>query len=139
MVIYSKDYKKFKEEGFSNCFPLVSQKDLSTKISQIKIILCFNNNIENSYCWSDRIHLMLGNGAFCIAQNTEGIQDFYKDNIDCIFFNNELELIDLINKWINLPKERYDIRKNAFDKSNSKNSYNCRVDEFLKYINNNEN
>ena len=133
LAIYSKDYKKFIEYGFKNCYPPVNQKDIGRKVSEIKIALCFNSNASNSFCWSDRIHLMLGNGAFCLAENIDGIQNFYKDEQDCIFFNNTTELMDKIDKWLK-SEQREQIRKNGYNTAHTKNSYEVRVREFLSHI-----
>tara|TARA_B100000575_G_C23055374_1_gene607554 strand:+ start:114 stop:1058 length:945 start_codon:yes stop_codon:yes gene_type:complete len=133
IVIYSKDYKNFKDYGFINSFPGISQSDIGQKVSEIKITLCLNGDISNPYYWSNRIHLMLGSGAFCIVEKTEGLQKFYKDKKDCIYFKNQNELMKKIKKWINSDK-RNQIRKNGFKKAHSENSYKNKITEFLNHI-----
>ena len=122
LVVYSKDYKKFIEYGFKNCYPAVNQQQISEKVSEIKIALCFNSNASKAFCWSDRIHLMLGSGAFCLAENIEGVQKFYKDKYDCIFFNNQKDLIIKIDSWLKSEKREL-IRKNGYNTAHKKNSY----------------
>ena len=133
LAIYSKDYRKFKKNGFKNCFPPVNQSNLSKKVSEIKITLCFNSLAASPFCWSDRIHLMLGSGAFCLVENTEGIQNFYKDARDCLFFDGNEDLMSKIDIWLNSDKKE-EIRKNGYSTAHKKNSYQRRVEEFLTHI-----
>ena len=133
LIIYSKDYKKFIAYGFKNCYPAINQEQISKKVSEIKITLCFNSNASRAFCWSDRIHLMLGSGAFCLAENIEGIQNFYKNERDCIFFNQAEDLMDKIDTWLNSNKKN-EIRKNGYNTAHKKNSYQLKVEEFLTHI-----
>ena len=76
---------------------------------------------------------MLGSGAFCLAENIEGIQNFYKNERDCIFFNQAEDLMDKIDTWLNSNKKN-EIRKNGYNTAHKKNSYQLKVEEFLTHI-----
>ena len=133
LIIYSKDYHKFKKNGFKNCLPPIDQSNLSKKVSEIKITLCFNSFVTSPFCWSDRVHLMLGSGAFTFVEYVDGISNFYKDNKDCIFFNDSNDLLNKITLWIN-SESKDKIRKEGFKTAHSKNSYKVKVKEFLQHL-----
>lgn len=133
LAIYSKDYRKFKKNGFKNCFPPVNQSNLSKKVSEIKITLCFNSLATSSFCWSDRVHLMIGSGAFTFVEYVDGISNFYQDNKDCIFFRDSNDLLKKISLWMN-SKSKNKIRREGFKTAHRKNSYRAKVEEFLQHL-----
>ena len=97
-----------------------------------------NLNITKSqpYYWSNRIHLLLGSGAFCISEYIEGIEESYKNKRDCLFFNTKKELYELIDYWIQNKNdlEREKIRYDGFITTHKKHSYEKRIIEFLNHI-----
>ncbi len=132
LIIYTSDVDKFKTAGFKNVRPAVDQKGIGTVVSEIKIVLVLNFSNLLPYYWSDRIHLMIGSGAFCIAEKIEGIETIYTDNEDVILFDGEQDLITKIDKSLSpdKDKERESIRKTGYAKAHQLNSYNNRVIQF---------
>ena len=67
------------------------------------------------------------------GSNIEGIQNFYKNERDCIFFNQAEDLMDKIDTWLNSNKKN-EIRKSGYNTAHKKNSYQLKVEEFLTHI-----
>ena len=134
LIIYSKDFVQFKEMGFKNVNNYVFKDQIPALVSNIKITLVLNSTCSAPYYWSDRIHIMLGSGAFCLTENIDGIADFYDNNKHHILFNNEGQLLDVINDWLIKDLERKEIRENAYHYAHKNHSYKMRVNTFLRYI-----
>ena len=134
LVIYSKDKKEFEKLGFKNVKNYVFKDEIPNLVSKIKIILVLNSSCSSPYYWSDRIHIMIGSGAFCLTQNIEGIQETYLPNEHHIIFNNQSEIENLISEWINKDFEREEMREKGYQHAIKNHSYNNRVKEFLKRI-----
>ena len=82
-----------------------------------------NLNITNSqpYYWSNRIHLLLGSGAFCISEYIEGIEESYTNEKDCLFFNNQkrkklksIEEVGIEIIYSKIPFEEYLVNCNYY-------------------------
>ena len=134
LVIYSKDKKNFEKKGFKNVKNNVVKNKIPKLVSKIKIVLVLNSSCSGPYYWSDRIHIMIGSGAFCITQNIQGIEKTYSPNKHHILFENENDIFDLINKWVDKDSEREKIRQDGYQHAIKNHSYNSRVKEFLKQI-----
>ena len=68
--------------------PAISHDKISSIVAQTKITLVLNATITEDYCWSNRIHIMLGSGAFCLTDYIKGLENSYENEKDCIFINN---------------------------------------------------
>ena len=77
---------------------------------------------------------MIGSGAFCLTENIQGISKTYTDNKHHILFENEEELLKLIDSWLKKDNEREEIRKKGFIHAHKYHTYNMRVKEFLNLI-----
>jgi len=136
LAIYTPHEVRFKKNGFKYVFPAIPHSDFGKIVSEIKIMLNLNITKSQPYYWSNRIHLLLGSGAFCISEYIEGIEKSYENKRDCLFFNTKKELYELIDYWIqnknNLEREK--IRHDGFITTHKKHSYEKRIIEFLNHI-----
>lgn len=134
LVIYTKDKGKFLHQGFKNVKSYVPINQISTKIAKINLVL--NGNYNSPYCWSNRVHLIIGSGGFSLVEDIKGINDYYKDNKHCIYFTNQTDLIEKINYWLlgNNNNKREIIRKEGFKHSHDKNSYEVKTNFFINNI-----
>jgi len=142
LVIYSKDQSKFLSKGFNNVKPFIPIEMISKKIGKINLVL--NGDYSSPYCWSNRIHLIIGSGGFSLVENIEGLKNHYEDSLHCIYFNNEQDLINKINFWLldDNKNDRDIIRLNGFNHAHEKKSYNINANLFIQmiteYINKND-
>lgn len=136
LVIYTPDVKTFNRAGFKHVRPAVSQQDIGLAVAQIKIVLVTNYSDAFPGYWSDRIHLMAGSGAFCLAPAIEGLQELYEADKDVVYYSGAEDLLDKISIWLHPDHDslREEIRRQAFHTAHQKNSYSVRVNEFLREI-----
>ena len=134
LVIYTKDINKFLKQGFKNVKPFVPIKFISKKIAKINLVLNGDNSVL--YCWSNRIHLIIGSGGFSLVENTVGLENYYLHNKHCIYFNDKKELIENIDYWLidENKKRREKIAKSGFNHAHKQNSYKIKTDFFIKKI-----
>ena len=136
LVIYTPDISKFNSAGFNNVRPAVSQSSIGKAVSEIKIVLVLNSAKNTAYCWSDRIHLMIGSGAFTLVEYLAGLDETYTDEQHCIYFSNNTELVEKIEFYLN--DDKLDIRStvanNGYHWANTNHSYTNRTMEFLEAI-----
>tara|TARA_B110000263_G_C15280546_1_gene498146 strand:- start:287 stop:1231 length:945 start_codon:yes stop_codon:yes gene_type:complete len=141
LVIYTNDEKKFLSKGFNNVESFVPINIISKKIAKINLIL--NGNYNSAYCWSNRIHLIIGSGGFSLVEDLEGLKNEYTHNQHCIYFNNKKDLIEKINFWLlnSNSNNREKIRKNGYNYAHNQKSYKIKTNLFIKittnFINNN--
>jgi len=134
LIIYSKDKHKFKKLGFKNVKNFVFKNQIPEAISKIKITLILNSTCSAPYYWSDRIHIMIGSGGFCLTEFIEGIDKKYLPNKHHIIFNGENDCFEKINFWLKKNEKRKIIINNGFKHAHKYHSYKSRVLEFLDYI-----
>ena len=105
-------------------------------VSQTKITLVLNATTKEAYCWSNRIHLMLGSGAFCLTDYIQGLEKSYVDGEECIFVKNLDRLKENIDKWIRDDKkeQREEIRLNGYKKAHAEHSYENRIKSLISNI-----
>ena len=112
---------------------------ISTKIAKINLVL--NGDYNSSYCWSNRIHIMIGSGGFSIVENIEGLSEHYADNKHCVYYNSKKDLIKKINYWLlnQNTQKREKIRLDGFYHAHEKNAYSIRTNLFINTIKKNIN
>lgn len=136
LTIFTPHQKEYLSEGFNSVLSSIKQSEIGIIAAKTKIFISMNTGHQRPYCWSDRIHLLLGSGAFCISEFVEGIEESYTNEKDCLFFHNLNELYQLIDYWIrdDLKEEREKIRYQGFLTAHKKHSYKNRIIEFLKNL-----
>tara|TARA_Y100001960_G_C14706075_1_gene844344 strand:+ start:669 stop:1637 length:969 start_codon:yes stop_codon:yes gene_type:complete len=140
LTIFTPSTKQFKKLGFKNVLPAIPHNDINKIVSKTKITLVLNATTKEDYCWSNRIHIMLGSGAFCLTDYIVGIENSYTDGEDCVFIKDLNSINKTINHWLNDEKtnERNRIRLNGYNKAHEKHTYENRINIFLNKINANE-
>ncbi len=135
LVVFTKDIDKFISHGFKNVKPFIPAHKISNNLAKINLVL--NGNFNSDYCWSNRVHLMIGSSGFTLVEKIKGLKDFYKNNEHCIYFDSE-KLEKIINLW-NQKKQnnlREKIRISGFNHAQRYHSYEKRVEFFINTINN---
>ena len=140
LTIFTPSAKQFKKLGFKNVLPAIPHDDINRIVSKAKITLVLNATAKEDYCWSNRIHIMLGSGAFCLTDYIVGIENSYTDGEDCVFIKDLNSINKIINHWLNDKKinERNRIRLNGYNKAHEKHTYENRIKTILNKINANE-
>jgi len=137
LTIFSPTIDEFRKLDFKNVMPPISHKNISRVVASSKITLVLNATTNEDFCWSNRIHLMLGSGAFCFTDYINGLEKSYENEKDCIFIKDLNKINDNIQYW--LKDENHDkrqtIRLNGFKKAHKMHSYKNRINDFLNIIN----
>jgi hypothetical protein len=133
LLICSKDVSQFKQLGFKNVKPYVCKAEIPDVVSRIKIIINLNADYVTPYCWSDRIHVMIGSGGFCLTQFIPGLSDFYLHNKHHVIFNNSEDLPDLIAYWLAQDENRDAIRLAGMEHARYFFTYAARTADLLSY------
>jgi len=136
LAIYTPHEMRYKKNGFKNVYPPILHAEFGKVASKIRIMLNLSVNNTQPFYWSNRIHLLLGSGAFCISEYVEGIEESYTNEKDCLFFHNLNELYKLIDYWIqeNMDGAREKIRHQGHLTAQKKHSYKNRIIKFLKHL-----
>jgi len=136
LTIFTPSTKQFKKLGFKNVLPAIPHDDINKIVSKAKITLVLNATTKEDYCWSNRIHIMLGSGAFCLTDYIKGLEYSYEDGKDCIFIKNMDQMNKTIEYWLDdkMTKERNNIRLNGYKTANTKHTYENRIRSFIKSI-----
>ena len=136
LAIFTPMKNKFKKLGFQNVFEAVKHSKIGEIVAQTKIVLVLNATTKEAYCWSNRIHLMLGSGAFCLTDYIQGLEKSYVDGEECIFVKNLDRLKANIDKWIRDDKkeQREEIRLNGYKKAHAEHSYENRIKSLISNI-----
>lgn len=136
LVIYSPDWKSFQAAGFRYANPPITQTEIGPRAAQTKIMLVLHSEKNGPYCWSDRIHLMIGSGAFCLVDHLPGLEESYLPEKHCIYFNGSAQLIEKIDYY--LDKSRNRLRRQVagagYHWAHEQHSYAKRVNGFLEQI-----
>ena len=136
LTIFTPSIKEFKKFGFKNVFAAVEHSKIGEIVAAAKISLVLNATTKYDYCWSNRIHLMLGSGAFCITDYITGLENSYITGEDCIFVHDLDYLEETVDEWISdeKMKERNRIRLNGYQKSHAEHSYENRIQSLISHI-----
>jgi Glycosyl transferases group 1 len=81
---------------------------LKEEISRSSIVLAPDSPVTNRY-WSNRVWLMLGFGAFLIHPYSRGLEYYYKDDNEIIYYATRDQMSGLIEYW--LSPEQDDMRR----------------------------
>ena len=136
LAIFTTMKNKFKELGFKNVFEAVKHNKIGEIVSQTKITLVLNATTKEAYCWSNRIHLMLGSGAFCLTDYIHGLEKSYVDGEECIFVKKLESLKEVVEYWISDDKinSRNEIRINGYKRAHAEHSYENRIKSLISNI-----
>ena len=136
LAIFTTMKNKFKELGFKNVFEAFKHIKIVEIVSQTKITLVLNATTKEAYCWSNRIHLMLGSGAFCLTDYIHGLEKSYVDGKECIFVKKLESLKEVVEYWISDDKkeQREEIRLNGYKKAHAEHSYENRIQSLISNI-----
>ena len=136
MAIFTPTIKQFKKLGFKNVFEAVKHNKIGEIVAEAKITLVLNAATKEDYCWSNRIHLMLGSGAFCLTDYINGLEKSYISGEDCIFIKNLNCIENIIKEWISDDKkeQREEIRLNGYKKAHAEHSYANRIKSLISNI-----
>ena len=135
LIIYTKDTERFKANGFNNVKDFISHKSISKNLAKINLVL--HGDYNTDYCWSNRVHVMIGSSGFTLVEKIEGLDKFYKDNEHCVYFNLD-NLKNCLELWLcsSQDKIRERIRLSGFDYAHKHHSYEERTQSFINQIKN---
>jgi spore maturation protein CgeB len=109
-------------------------KDYSEALSCAKISLCFLRKINRDLQTSRSIEIPACRG-FMIAERTNEHLDLFEEDKEAVYFNDDKELLQKVNYYLENEQERLRISNNGYYKSITKDySYDNRINEILKMV-----
>lgn len=118
--------------------PCVRGDDLNRLYAKTKIVigdsLC--KDFKHEWYWSDRTPETLGRGGFLIHPFIVGMDSFYKNRKDLVYykFGDFKQLKELIDYYLTHDKEREQIRLQGHETAKKYNTYKDRMTEMLKIL-----
>jgi len=113
----------------------VREERLSTLISKTKIVL--GDSVYYPGYWSNRIYESIGRGGFVIHPYVPGIEEDFKENEECVFYNR-WDFSDLKNKidyYLKHKDERSIISKKGLERVKKDHTLLNRCKQILEILN----
>jgi spore maturation protein CgeB len=110
------------------------KEEMNRLINQSKINMCFLRKLAEDL-HTNRTFEIPSMGGFMIAEKTQEQIDFFKEDLEAVYFYNNQELLEKIEYYLNNELKRENIKKNSRKKCiESKYSYEDRYKIFLKEL-----
>lgn len=90
---------------------------------------------SDDHYWSSRVYMILGSGGFLIHPRLSGLQKEFKENEHLVMYKDGKELKEKIDYYLEHDEEREKIRMAGYKFVTENLTYQHRVDEILKKIN----
>lgn len=118
--------------------PSVRGPELNNLYASAKIVIGDTLCKNFSYPWysSDRLFECQGRGAFTIYPRINGLETFYKEDEEVIFydFNNFDQLKNKIDSYLSMDSERKVIANRAMIRTKTEHTYTHRLDTILNTL-----
>jgi hypothetical protein len=136
----------FLRDTYKDKFLLVGRDGIGTKrglelnqiYSNAKIAIGDTLNIGFNYPYysSDRLFESIGRGAFTIYPRIKGLEDYYEDGKEIVFYEhgNLEDLKYKIDYYLTHDDEREKIRKAGFERTKKEHLYSMRWEEILDKV-----
>lgn len=131
-ILLNKIAQKYKVKNIEGEF-----NNISEFYSQCKFVFGGTPHLADLDLYvSNRFFIAGGCGAVHLTSYFKGIEELVENEKHILWFKNENELYNMIDKYINNKKERYRIRKNALELFHKKHTYINRIQNIFDIINN---
>lgn len=108
-------------------------RDLGNLIASAKIVVAPDGPITNNY-WSNRVFLTLGYGGFLLHPYCAGLEEYYEDREEIVYYYSREHLHNLINYYLNHPIERHTIAKVGWKRTLCEHTYLQRCKKLLEIV-----
>jgi len=102
--------------------------------NSVKIMVGDNCRNDIPGYWSDRLYLSLGSGAFLMYPRVPGIENYFTDGEHLVLFDNEVDLHNKINYYLDKPGERKRIAQNGAEEVAKNHNWGVRIGEFEQIL-----
>jgi spore maturation protein CgeB len=99
-----------------------------------KIIISINNFNNIRKYFSDRQLIAMATGTLTMSAYVPGLEEYFINHKDLVWFYNTYDLIDLINYYLKRPGKEKAIGKNGARKVKEEHSYCARVTELANRL-----
>ena len=106
----------------------------SETCNSVKIMVGDNCRNDIPGYWSDRLYLSLGSGAFLMYPRVPGIEKYFTDGEHLVLFDNEVDLHNKINHYLDKPEERARIARAGAEEVAKNHNWSVRIGEFSKIL-----
>ena len=131
---WARKVKKIHKNLIIHGKPLI-WKEYSNAISCSKISLCFLRKANRDLQTSRSVEIPAC-GGFMIAERTDEHKQLFEENKEAVYFDTKEELLEKVKYYLENEDERKKIAEAGYERTrNSKYSYDDRVEEMIKVIN----
>lgn len=89
--------------------------DLTSYYNRAKINLCFTKGYDpTKKQYKGKIFEICMCGGFLLVEYIDGMESYFQDNVNAVFFNDKYELLLQIQKFLQLPAQREQIAENGY-------------------------
>lgn len=110
-----------------------TEKYTKYNLSYISISANIFNNKEGY--WSDRPLEIMAAGSCCLMRYVPNLENYFEDMVDCVFYRSNDEALEKVNTLLNYVELRNKIAAQGQNKVLEYHTYDYRVLEILKTIN----
>lgn len=133
------NFVKSLQKRYGNNFKLITEKAslFNQDFSNLAVstpIMVAPHYPSDDYYWSSRVYITIGSGGFLIHPRFKGLEKEYKDKREIVYYDNEEDMFQKIDYYLEHREEREAIRKTGYEKTRAKYTYTHRVAELLKNL-----
>ena len=104
------------------------------KIYQSALIGISYSHFDYDRYWSDRLIKMMGCGLFCLSHKYTGIEKDFEIGKHLDVFNNNLELIEKIDYYLNNNEKRQEIAQNGYELASTTHTWDAVMPQLKKLL-----
>lgn len=131
--LFGPNWEKCKNSDIKNKFGIIkplNYVEYHRVISSSKIAICFFSRL-NRDVYTRRCFEIPSLGVFMLCQHSDEIANIYDENIEAVFFKNQVDFIDKVRYYLTNDKEREKIALNGYIRVN-KDGHD--IDSRMKYV-----
>lgn len=112
-----------------------TRNDIAKFYSECKIVLGIDPDFDSYLYTSNRFFVALGCGAFYLCKFFPGIEKLVKNHKHVVWYKNESELVEMIDRYLINVDDRQRIGNAALALAHKKHTYEIRLNNMIEVIN----
>lgn len=103
-------------------------------VAQTKINISHHAFQDFEVSQSVRDYKIMGAGGFLLTQYSQGLENHFREGVECEFYRNELELTEKIYYYLNNPEQRKQIAIQGYNAVITRHTYKQRLIKILNTL-----
>lgn len=116
------------------CVSISDMKIFNEVMNKYMITVGINLTNSCSHWFSIRQLVMMATGGLHICHYVEGLEDYFENGKDCVWYHTIDECVDLCRKYLGQPDKCYEIGKRGAELVAKNHTWECRFKEILSRI-----